>query len=265
MVLTPQMGHTRYILMAFSLATVLRTPALASYETRLRFLKRIEGEAISNPLQSLFGLSESQIHDELNASNHEIRATLPQPFHDILDIPPEERHLPDGMTIYDILEMPAMSEANLRRIAFSRVMPTHIPNISEENIIEVTEEERFLKVIKRQESDYVRACAASSGWVQVNDGITVENEFVEVSRGQFFFQTTCLHNGGACYGYPTPSTATADRLSKCTTLKSWVIAWAKVRGDTEFGWRHIALATCCACAVKGKPGDGMTEEASDGA
>ena len=41
-----------------------------------------------------------------------------------------------------------MSEANLRRIAFSRVMPTHIPNISEENIIEVTEEERFLKVIK---------------------------------------------------------------------------------------------------------------------
>nr|XP_054774613.1 uncharacterized protein LOC129282778 [Lytechinus pictus] len=257
MVRFPQMAHSHYTLIAFSLVAVL-SPTTCSYQSWLRLTKRVEGEAIWSPLQNLFELSsEARFRENLNASYHEIKATLPQPFHDILDIPPEERHLPDGMTIYDILEMPAMTEENMRRIAFSRELPTHVPNISEESIIRVTEEQRFLKIIKRQDSDYVRACAASSGWVQVSDGITVDNQFVEVSSGQFFFQTTCLDSGGACYGYPTPSTATEDRLSKCTTLKSWVIAWAKVRGETKFGWTHIALATCCACAVKGRPGDGM--------
>ena len=57
----------------------------------------------------------------------EAHVSIPQPFKDILDVPPEERHLPDGMTIYDLLQMPVMSEANMRRIAFSLVKPSHIP------------------------------------------------------------------------------------------------------------------------------------------
>ncbi|XP_071477071.1 uncharacterized protein [Diadema antillarum] len=173
---------------------------------------------------------------------------VPQPFHDILDIPPEERHLPDGMTIYDILEMPAMSEANMRRIAFSKVRPSHIPDQSAD-FIELTAKEQYLRVFKRKENQYVRACQSVSGWVQLTNGITVENEQVEVSSGQFFWETSCMEDGQRCHGFPTPSTATDAAYSKCITLKSWVIAWARVKDETDYRWRHIALATCCACAV----------------
>ncbi|XP_038048975.1 uncharacterized protein LOC119722747 [Patiria miniata] len=174
-----------------------------------------------------------------------------EPFFDILDIPPELRNIPERPTIYDLLTIPSLEEAAVLRISFAQDRPSHMSDLPPSGSAWKGNPAEFmseppLSIFKRDHSPPLRACPVKNEWIHVQTATDIYNEEVEVSQIQWFWHTTCLHENQACYGFSSSDEGTT---TECRETNSWVMAWARVIGETDYSWRHIAIPTCCSCAV----------------
>ncbi|XP_022102651.1 uncharacterized protein LOC110985729 [Acanthaster planci] len=174
-----------------------------------------------------------------------------EPFFDILDVPPELRSIPEKPTLYDILSIPSMEEAAVMRISFAPDRPSHIPDVPNGGTAWSGDSTEFvpeppLSMFKRDRGPPFRACPVKNEWVHIQTATDIYNEEVEVSQLQWFWHTTCRHENQSCYGFsPSEEGATTE----CRETNSWVMAWARELEETDYSWRHIAIPTCCTCAV----------------
>ncbi|XP_022102652.1 uncharacterized protein LOC110985730 [Acanthaster planci] len=189
----------------------------------------------------------SKYYDE-NEEHSRLPNDSVQQFIDTLRIPPQLSPVTnDFPTREDFLRMPSMEGADAQRIAFGESKPTHSPAVE----IPLTPRNRrslsypFYKRSMVSSEETVRACEAQSDWVQITRATALENEEVILGTRQWFWQTTCLDEGGKCYGFME----TPRMTSSCRPVFSWVVAWARPESVMNYTWRFIALKTCCSCAV----------------
>ncbi|XP_033629674.1 uncharacterized protein LOC117291851 [Asterias rubens] len=185
-------------------------------------------------------------------STHTSNIHLPEPFIDILDVPPELRSIPERPTIYDLISIPSMDDTTSLRISFAPTRPRHIPGMPAIGLVWNQQSGEFLQeppisIFKRDHSPPLRACPVTNEWIHVTTATDIYNVQVEVSQLQWFWHTTCLQENQACFGFP--SSVEDGSFSECRETNSWVMAWAREVGETEYSWRHIAIPTCCSCAV----------------
>ncbi len=95
----------------------------------------------------------------------------------------------------------------------------------------------------------ISACSSNSDWETLHKAIDVNNDGVTVGRNQFFWITRCLAEGSQCHGF----TETASKSSECRPEYKWQLAWGKPAGQPRYRWLHIAVPTCCSCAVTFQP------------
>ncbi|XP_072046359.1 uncharacterized protein [Amphiura filiformis] len=169
----------------------------------------------------------------------------PQPFVDILDIPPPLRLVPQGPTLFDLLKiLPPLEDLLARRIAFSVTKPNFVPDIPPR--WRRQDKPDPYAIFKRQIPLMVRACPEHHEWAQIRSGINLDNTEVQITERQWFWRTTCLNNTQSCFGFKQRD----DGLrSECRQTNSWMIAWAKPASAMDYRWQHIAVPTGCACAV----------------